>query len=380
MPTPPPQGEFPDQSTYLTTEPNTSSHVGPEPQVIPDSPSEGVSRAESDLRIPSINVTAGTPPLSLSETGFVVEQSEANSSLNEEGNNDTSVTEDTTSVTEDASLTEGTSVCEGTSLTEDTMTTTSVTHTTNSSEGSSVTEASGLTEKTSLTREETKEASATIGTSSTPSLSEVASLTEVVSLTEAATLPDGKMKRQSSERRFRPQAGDKSTRRRARSSERGSDNKEPLRVTRTTGSSSERMSRRRSADVSTLVQRHTANKSPDAVLPKSTEHHTISEVNKSDSDGEQSTLLPSPAHRNTEESPSLNSSPSSTSSLASVPTAEEHVVAPSDHPPCTLGEKVMVETSVGFKFGKVKFIGPTEFSAGEWIGIALERPLGELAS
>ena len=38
----------------------------------------------------------------------------------------------------------------------------------------------------------------------------------------------------------------------------------------------------------------------------------------------------------------------------------------------------MVGTAGGFKFGKVKFVGSTEFAAGEWIGVALERPSGEL--
>ena len=38
----------------------------------------------------------------------------------------------------------------------------------------------------------------------------------------------------------------------------------------------------------------------------------------------------------------------------------------------------MVDTQNSFKFGKVKFVGPTEFAAGEWIGVALERPTGEL--
>ena len=50
-----------------------------------------------------------------------------------------------------------------------------------------------------------------------------------------------------------------------------------------------------------------------------------------------------------------------------------------DRPPCTIGEKVMVDTQTGLKFGKVKFIGSTEFAAGEWIGVALERPTGEFA-
>ena len=48
-----------------------------------------------------------------------------------------------------------------------------------------------------------------------------------------------------------------------------------------------------------------------------------------------------------------------------------------DQPPCTKGETIMVETQNGFKFGKVKFVGSTEFADGEWIGIALERPSGE---
>ena len=37
----------------------------------------------------------------------------------------------------------------------------------------------------------------------------------------------------------------------------------------------------------------------------------------------------------------------------------------------------MVDTPTGFKFGKVKFVGTTEFAAGEWIGVALERQSGK---
>ena len=40
--------------------------------------------------------------------------------------------------------------------------------------------------------------------------------------------------------------------------------------------------------------------------------------------------------------------------------------------------QVMVELDDGFKIGVVKFIGETEFAPGEWIGVALERPYGEL--
>lgn len=45
-------------------------------------------------------------------------------------------------------------------------------------------------------------------------------------------------------------------------------------------------------------------------------------------------------------------------------------------PPFSVGDKVMVESN-GFKFGIIKFIGPTEFSAGEWVGVALEKPHGK---
>ena len=38
---------------------------------------------------------------------------------------------------------------------------------------------------------------------------------------------------------------------------------------------------------------------------------------------------------------------------------------------------MMVEVANGFKMGVVKFIGETEFQSGEWIGVALERPVGE---
>ena len=43
----------------------------------------------------------------------------------------------------------------------------------------------------------------------------------------------------------------------------------------------------------------------------------------------------------------------------------------------TVGEKVMVEIPTGFKFGNVKYTGPTEFSPGEWIGVSLEQPANE---
>ena len=58
-------------------------------------------------------------------------------------------------------------------------------------------------------------------------------------------------------------------------------------------------------------------------------------------------------------------------SLSTVVTAEEN------QPACTVGEKVMIETPSGFKFGNIKFVGQTDFAADEWIGVALERPNGK---
>eukprot|EP00731_Ephydatia_muelleri_P010946 Em0005g1532a len=45
-------------------------------------------------------------------------------------------------------------------------------------------------------------------------------------------------------------------------------------------------------------------------------------------------------------------------------------------PPFNVGDKVMVESN-GFKFCIVKYIGTTEFAPGEWVGVALEKPLGK---
>jgi len=56
---------------------------------------------------------------------------------------------------------------------------------------------------------------------------------------------------------------------------------------------------------------------------------------------------------------------------------KKEIAITSDQPPCAVGEKIMVDTPNGFKFAKIKFIGPTEFAQGEWIGVALERPAGE---
>ena len=69
---------------------------------------------------------------------------------------------------------------------------------------------------------------------------------------------------------------------------------------------------------------------------------------------------------------------SSKGSLSSPSMPVEQQITASVHPSCTVGEKVMVDTPNGFKFGKVKFVGSTEFAPGELIGVALERPTGEL--
>lgn len=45
--------------------------------------------------------------------------------------------------------------------------------------------------------------------------------------------------------------------------------------------------------------------------------------------------------------------------------------------PPEVGERVFVETASGLKMGVVKFAGETQFQPGLWIGVALERPVGE---
>ena len=203
----------------------------------------------------------------------------------------------------------------------------------------------------------------------------------VISLAEATsnnTAEQHTVRRQGSDRMSRPSHTGRDIRRRARTSERPSP--ESSAKTRTSNApSSEHFVSRRSIDVLTEQStKHTRGKSPDRSVanksPAVNNNSTISETVSSDSEDEQTVLV---AHKKSDnESKSVASS---NSSLSSLPTVEERHTVTGDQPPCcTVGEKVMVDTPNGFKFGKVKFVGSTEFAAGEWIGVALERQSGEL--
>ena len=175
----------------------------------------------------------------------------------------------------------------------------------------------------------------------------VISLAEVTSNNTAAEEQSHTVKRQGSERQSRSNRTGRDTRRRAKSSERSSDRSAKTRTSNNTPSS-ERLSRR-SIDVSSFLTEQSAKqittrgKSPEWRNKSPVNNSTISETVSSDSEDEQTVLV---AHKKSS---------------------------------CSVGEKVMVDTPNGFKFGKVKFIGPTVFAAGEWIGVALERPTGKFA-
>ena len=182
------------------------------------------------------------------------------------------------------------------------------------------------------------------------------------------------VRRQGSERRSRSPYTGSGSRRRTKISDRPSSNNSVTR--RMPKSSSSARISRKSMDFSSMSASQSIKLT---ARPKSPEQRNISvnqssvNNNSSDSEEEQTVLSSAAAHRKTDHE--ARSVASSNSSLSSMP--EERHTAAVDQPPCTIGEKIMVETPNGFKFGKVKFIGPTEFAAGEWIGLALERPTGE---
>ena len=43
-----------------------------------------------------------------------------------------------------------------------------------------------------------------------------------------------------------------------------------------------------------------------------------------------------------------------------------------------LGDRVIVTSSQGSKAGALRFLGTTEFAAGQWAGVELDDPLGIL--
>ena len=46
-----------------------------------------------------------------------------------------------------------------------------------------------------------------------------------------------------------------------------------------------------------------------------------------------------------------------------------------------LGERVIVASATtGTKTGTLRFVGPTDFAAGEWAGVELDGPLGKVFS
>lgn len=42
-----------------------------------------------------------------------------------------------------------------------------------------------------------------------------------------------------------------------------------------------------------------------------------------------------------------------------------------------IGDRVIVSSSQGSKTGVLRFVGETEFAAGEWCGVELDDPVGK---
>lgn len=42
-----------------------------------------------------------------------------------------------------------------------------------------------------------------------------------------------------------------------------------------------------------------------------------------------------------------------------------------------LGDRVIIKSSQGSKIGTLRFMGSTEFAAGEWCGVELDEPRGK---
>ena len=202
----------------------------------------------------------------------------------------------------------------------------------------------------------------------------------MISLTEAINSKEQQrptVKRQGSERKSRStHLG--SSRRRAKSTERSSfsDNSLP---TKSSGKSQSEQLPRKSIDssVALLSTKPSArDKSPERRNTSANKTALSNNTASSDSDEDQTPSLP-PQKRLDVESRSVGSSRSSNSSLSSQPAEDNRQATANSQPACSVGEKVMVETPNGFKFGNVKFVGPTEFAPGEWIGVSLERPNGK---
>ena len=206
---------------------------------------------------------------------------------------------------------------------------------------------------------------------------------DMISLSEATTVTNEQqkptMKRQGSDRKSRSARLGNSSRR-ARSAERPSVSNNSSPTKPSAKPTSERVSRK-SIDSSagllpTTKKPSTRDRSPErSVTANKPSLSNNTSTSDSDDDPTPSSVV---AHKKLDmDSRSVASSKSSTSLSSSQQLAAADDKVANNQPACTVGEKVMVETPNGFKFGNVKFVGPTEFAAGEWIGVALERPNGE---